>query len=177
MKIYTRMIVIIATLFGASAAMAANPYAGVYGGVGYHMGSADFSGGPTLNPTGLEFKAGKYFMPNVAVEGQILVGTGSDNYFGVDLKLKHMLSIFVRGDLALSPTIRGYGLLGLSSGELEASAPGLGSASQTDSGLSYGIGAEFDLGNSFSITGEYVSYLSVTDYDYSGVNIGVVKRF
>jgi len=176
MKIYVRMLVVITALFGASAAMAAGPYTGLYAGVGYHMGSYDESGIPTLNPSGLKFEVGKYFMPNVAVEGQLLVGTGSDNYFGVDLKLKNILSIFVRGDLALSPTIRGYGLLGVSSGEFEASGFGL-SASTTDSSLSYGIGAEFDLGNSFSITGEYVSYISASAYDYSGINVGVVKRF
>jgi len=176
MKIHARLIVIIAALFGATTAMAAGPNTGIYAGVGYHMGNYDESGIPTLNPTGLKLVAGKYFMPNVAVEGQILVGTGSDNYFGVDLKLKHMLSVFLRGDLALSPTIRGYGLLGVSSGKLEASGFGL-TGSTTDSSLSYGIGAEFDLGNSLSITGEYVSYISITDYDYSGINIGVVKRF
>lgn len=61
----------------------------------------------------------------------------------------------------------------------------INTASNKDSetGLSYGLGVEGDIQTSstfsLGLTLEYVSY--VTDgedvYDYSGVNIGVFKRF
>ena len=151
-----------------------------YLGAGYHLGTYDEAGFPTLNPNGIKIKAGKYVADNVAIEGHLLFGAGSDTttYLGVDvdLKLKQAISVFVKGDMPLSPTANFYGLLGFTKGKLEASALGT-TFSEDDSGLSYGIGAEVMMGNDMYVSGEYVFYLSESDYDYTGFNIGISKKF
>ena len=160
-----------------------NSYAeigGTYLGGGYHLGAYDEAGFPTLNPNGIKIKAGKFIADNVAIEGHLLFGAGSDSttYLGidVDLKLKQAISVFVKADMPISPTANFYGLLGFTKGKLEASALGT-TFSDDDSGLSYGIGAETQLGNDMYISGEYIFYLSESDYDYTGFNIGISKKF
>lgn len=151
-----------------------------YLGAGYHLGTYDEAGFPTLNPNGIGIKVGKFVADNVAIEGQLAFGAGSDSttYLGVDvdLKLKQAISVFVKGYMPLSSSANVYGLLGFTKGKLEASASGT-TISADDSGLSYGIGAETKMGNDMYISGEYIFYISESDYDYTGFNIGISKKF
>lgn len=167
---------LVASCIITSTAMAENTYFGA----GYHIGTYDESGFPKANPGGIKIEAGKYIAENVAIEGHLLFGAGSDTvtYLGVDVdvKLKNAISVFVKGDLPVSETANLYGLLGFTKGKLEASALGT-TISEDDSGLSYGIGAEAGFGNDLYFSGEYVFYISESDYDYTGFNIGLHKRF
>ena len=163
-----------------------------YMGAGYHMGTYDESGFDEYNPTGLKLKAGKYIAENVAIEGHLIFGIGSDektynipgsiigNPVELELEIKNAISVFVKGDMPLSNTANIYGLLGFTKAKAEVTATGPGgsiSGSDDDSGLSYGFGAEVGFGNNMYVSGEYVIYISESDYDYSGFNIGISKEF
>ena len=151
-----------------------------YLGVGYHFGTYDESGFPEANLNGIKLEVGTYVAPNVAIEGHLLFGSGSDTvtYLGtdIDLKLKNAISVFVKGGLPLSEAANLYGLLGFTKGKLEASVLGT-TFSEDDSGLSYGFGAEVAVGSNMYISGEYIMYISELDYDYTGFNIGISRRF
>lgn len=178
MKFILQSILLSVALLGSLSVSAEDTYLGV----GYHMGSYDETGVDTLNPNAIKFKVGKYVAKNVAIEGHLLFGAGSDStvYSGVDvdLKLKNAISVFVKGDLPLSATANLYGLLGMTKGKLELALPAYNyTDSADDSGLSYGFGAEVAVGEDMYLSGEYIMYISESDYDYSGFNIGVSKKF
>ena len=176
MKAVSKLVIISVITLGSISANADNAYVGL----GYHLGTYDESGFPEANPNGIKLEAGKYVAPNVAIEGHLLLGAGSDTvtYLGVDvdLKLKNAISVFIKGDLPISDTANLYGLLGFTKIKLEASALGT-TFSDDDNGLSYGLGAELGIGNDLFMSGEYIFYISESDYDYTGFNIGISKRF
>jgi len=176
MKAVSKLVIISVIALGSISANAENAYVGL----GYHLGTYDESGFPKLNPNAIKLEVGKYVAQNVAIEGHLLFGAGSDTitYLGVDvdLKLKNAISVFIKGDLPMSDTANLYGLLGFTKGKLEASVLGT-TFSEDDSGLSYGFGAEVGLGNDLYMSGEYILYISESDYDYTGFNIGISKRF
>ncbi len=147
-------------------------------GMGYHLGTYDGGSGFKANPNAIKLEATKYLADNVAIEGHLLFGSGSDTISGTDadLKLKNAMSVFIKGDLPLSDSANLYGLLGFSQGKLEMSVPG-GTMSDDDSGLSYGFGVEVAIANDLYISGEYILYISESDYDYTGFNIGLAKKF
>jgi len=179
MKSYKTIGVIAVSFFINSMAVSANE--GVkYGGVGYHLGSYEETGLSSASLTGLELKFGSYISDTVALEGRLTIGTGNDTIsvfgIGVDIELNNALSLFLKGDIPLSPTANLYGLIGFTKGKITASVLGF-SVSEDDSGLSYGIGAESKLSDDVYFSGEYVFYLSEDTYDYEGFNFGIKKLF
>lgn len=179
MKKYKMLGVVGAVLMMTS--MAVKSEEGIsYGGIGYHLGSYEEPGFPSASPTGLELKFGTYVSDRVAFEGRIVKGVGDDSIkvLGIDVNLEvdSAISLFLKGDLPLSPTANLYGLIGFTKGKITASVPGF-AFSVDDSGLSYGVGAETELSNDVYVSGEYVFYLSEDTYDYSGFNLGLKKLF
>lgn len=158
-----------------------------YFGAGYHMGTYDESGYPNANPTALGIRGGMYFVPNVAVEGRFALGLSDDTvrvfvpgtgYVDIDLKLENAISLFVKADLPVAPTAKLYGLIGFTQAETKAKARGYPvSVSNSDSGLSYGVGVEVGVNNGIYIGAEYIMYINESDYDYTGINIGVTRVF
>ncbi|WP_430460985.1 porin family protein [Thalassolituus sp. LLYu03] len=153
-----------------------------YIGLGYHMGKYEESGLSDAEPSALKIEVGKYLNSNVAIEGQFLFGLGDDTVdvdgLDVDLELKNAISIFVKGDIDLGEKANLYGLIGFTKGKLEATIDEYDvSVSEDDSGLSYGFGIEGEVADGVSLNGEYIIYLSEDDYDYSGFNFGISKRF
>ena len=153
-----------------------------YFGVGYHIGQYEETGAPKANPSGIKLEFGKYLIDNVAIEGQFTLGAGEDTveYLGVDvdIKVKSAISLFIKGDIDLGEKANLYGLIGFTKGEIEATIPEFNySVSASDTGLSYGFGVEIFTSNDFSVSGEYISYLSESGYDYSGFNLGFAKSF
>ncbi|MCC6302950.1 MAG: porin family protein [Gammaproteobacteria bacterium] len=166
--------------FGSPSAFADTDVNNVYVGAGYHLGTYDESGFPNMDLNAVKLEVGKYLTKNIALEGHLLFGAGSEkvDVLGteVEVKLKNAISVFIKGDLPLSEAANVYGLLGVTKGKLEASVLGI-TASEDDSGLSYGIGAEIGFGKGLFVSGEYLFYLSESDYDYTGFNIGLSKKF
>ena len=153
-----------------------------YFGGGYHLGKYEEDSIPSASPTAIKLEYGKYFTDNIAVEGQFSFGLGDDTIsadgINIDLELKQAISLFVKGDLNLSETVNLYGLLGFTKGKLKASASEFDfSVTESDSGLSYGAGIELNTANGLNFSVEYLMYLSEDTYDYSGVNLGIAKKF
>lgn len=153
-----------------------------YIGASFHLGTYDESNFPKANPNGIKIEMGKYLADNVAIESHLLLGSGSDTITesGIDfgVKLKNVLSFFVKGDIPISESANFYGLIGFTKGKLEFSIPAYGlSGSDDDSGLSYGLGIEAEISDNLYFSGEYVYYLSDSDYDYTGFNFGISKLF
>lgn len=175
------------TLLAASALVTASMAnaEGLYFGLGYQIGTYDETGVPEADLSAIKLEAGSSFSENIAVEAHVNLGMDSDTVavpvssatsVDVDVDLESSVSLFFKGDLPLSPDFNLYGLVGFSQVKVEASAEGF-SESSSDTGFSYGAGAELALGNQVYVSAEYVSYISEDEYDYTGINLGVHKAF
>ena len=177
--------VVLGSLFFSSSLMAANGQS--YFGAGYHMGTYKEEGYSAANPTALGFRGGMYIADNVAIEGRYSFGLSDDTVtvfvpgvgnINVDLELESALSVFLKADLPLSPTANVYGLVGFTEASIKAKAVGYPvTVSDSDSGLSYGLGIEFSLAEDIYAGGEYIMYIDESEYDYSGINIGITRLF
>lgn len=174
-----KKIIILGSLLASSSVFAETNSS--YFGASFHLGTYEEDGIDTVNPISLSLEGGKYIAENLALEANILLGIQDDSVTSggieADIGVKHAISFFLKGDLDLNEINKLYGLLGYSKGKLEATFPQFDNASVTesDSGLSYGVGFESELTPEVSAKIEYIMYLSEDDYDYSGINIGFSK--
>lgn len=162
----------------------ADEQASAYVGGAYHMGTYEEDNIPDFELGGIELKVGKYLAPQVAVEGRFILPVADDSAevdgVDIDLELKKAISFFLRGNIPLSQSANVYGLLGFTKGKLEAKASYQGQSmtiSDSDSGLSYGFGVDGEISPGLAINAEYIFYLSEDDYDYTGIVIGLTKKF
>ena len=173
----------------ALAAMSANAVAADktgrgYVGAGYTMLTVSPEGGPDLDLSALGVRGGYYFNKYFSVEGRLAFGVGDDSVSEtVDIgsgpepatlkfELDHSIGVYAVGHIPLTEQFQLYGLVGFTkqSVTVDASIPSLGSGSDSydDSGLSFGVGAEFDMTKNLSLGVEYVSY--ITDGDIEGLS-------
>lgn len=140
---------------------------------------------PTALIGRLGYHANEYF----AVEGRLGIGLSDDSVtvtipdgFGgtvtgdVDVELDRLFGAYAVGYLPLGDAAAAYGLVGFTNAKATFSANGF-SDSDTDSGLSYGIGFDLYPTSAFAVNAEYVQYLDETDYDLSALSIGAKFLF
>ncbi|MDX5333632.1 MAG: porin family protein [Gammaproteobacteria bacterium] len=168
-------------LAGASTNVLAAGSAGDnYVGVGYAFLTYDESGVPEADLGALTGRFGHFFTDNLAVEGRIGFGVADDtvNVLGVDVdvELDNFMGVYGMAHLPVSNSASVYGMLGFTRGELTASAGGA-SFTETDTGLSFGVGVDFSLNETLSLNAEYARYLDESAYDVNGFAIGASFKF
>lgn len=148
-----------------------------YYGLGYQKGSYENSGVPEANPGAIVFRAGSYLNQVVSIDARLALGITDDTVgAGVDVELDTALSVFLKGDIPMTPFVNAYGLLGFTRAEVDASAGGT-TVSESESGLSYGLGIEGEISRHTSLSVEYVQYLNEDNFEYTGINFGITTRF
>ncbi|MGE4534450.1 porin family protein [Halomonas sp.] len=113
--------------------------------------------------TGLRLNGGLKFNDYFAVEGH-LGGGGSDG--GVELD--SLAGLYAKGILPVSREFRLYGLAGMTDVDFDV---------DSESGFSYGAGAEFDVAPNLSLGADYMRYLDEDQYDFDAASVGVRYRF
>lgn len=90
------------------------------------------------------------------------------------MDLNQMYGLYLLGHYPVSENGSIYGLLGWTSAgaTIKSKLTGL-SVNDTEDGHSLGIGAEYKIGNSASLSLEYVNYFDDDNFDLSSVNLGV----
>lgn len=148
-----------------------------YYGIGYQMGSYKETGVPEANPGAITFRVGSYLNQVVSIDARLALGITDDTVgTNVDVELDTALSVFIKGDVPMTPFVNAYGLLGLTRGEIETSAGSL-TASESETGLSYGLGIEGEINRRTYLSAEYVMYLDENAFEYTGINFGITTRF
>lgn len=152
-----------------------------YYGIGYHMGSYENTGVPEADIGAIAFRAGGYLNQVIALEARLALGISDDTVRTntlnpVDIDLDTALSVFVKADVPMTPFVNAYGLLGLTRGEIETSSAGL-TASESETGLSYGLGIEGEISRRTSLSIEYVQLLDEDAFEYTAINVGITARF
>jgi opacity protein-like surface antigen len=124
------------------------------------------------------FLVGAALSPNLALEGRIGVGLGRSetNTYGVDVNSLH--AGYLKGLVPLSPGFSLYGLAGVASVDYRRD---FGLINAHDSGLSYGLGMDFDLAGNTRLNVEWVRLANGNNlgYDYTvdQAAIGLAWRF
>jgi opacity protein-like surface antigen len=170
--------------FACLAALSTHTYAeqtrGYYG-IGYHMGSYENSSVPEADIGAIAFRAGGYLNQVIALEARLALGISDDTVRTsainpIDIELDTALSAFIKADVPMTPFVNAYGLLGLTRGEIEASAGGF-TVSESETGLSYGLGIEGEISRRTSLSIEYVQLLNEDAFEYTAINVGITTRF
>lgn len=130
-------------------------------------------------------RLGYFVAERVAVEARLGAGVRDDTVqvpigpggtVGIDLELDRLIGGYLLGHIPLGQSVSVYGLAGYTEAEVTASVDGL-SSSETEGGISYGIGAEFHPTDQTGVNVEYIRYLDKSDFTLSGVSIGATFHF
>jgi hypothetical protein len=129
----------------------------------------------TQAPTVALFRIGQKLSPNLAIEGRLGTGIRGDRQNGFHVNVQAIYGAYIKGILPLSPVVSAYGLAGLGGVQIHRNYT---SANSNDAGISFGVGAEFDLGGGTALnlewlrltTGDNVGYGYSADQLTFGVN-------
>ncbi|ADU65779.1 hypothetical protein Selin_1044 [Desulfurispirillum indicum S5] len=165
-----------------------------YGGLSYTMMDYDLDGvSESYSPAALTGRLGIFVKEGIAVEGRLALEISDDSHsydasWGeakVTLGLKSLIGAYVIGHVPLENVGSIYGVLGFT--KLETSVRyqeydnSWGyyseSASESDSGLSYGFGFDWKVRSDVALNIEYMLYVNESDYSMSALNMGIKFYF
>jgi len=149
-------------------AHAAQP--GVYGGVGVAELEFKPDRGPTFRPTAISGIVGREINSNLAAELRLSAGIGSDS----NVELDHVFGAYVRGILPVGHDLSFHGLLGVSRSKFNFKG---GGGSVTDTGLSYGVGGDYNVGKSVALGLEWMSVVRPSGYEANALTFLARFRF
>jgi opacity protein-like surface antigen len=151
----------------SSTAMAADyGYGSLY--LGASAGEMIYSeeGINTLTPTIALFRVGEQFSPFIAIEGRVGTGISGSNSDGFHVNDQAIFAGYVKGILPINPWVSAYGIAGVAGTEIHRNYPDFNSS---DAGLSFGVGAEFNVGGGAALDVEWARLNTGTNagYDYT----------
>lgn len=124
------------------------------------------------DPIALIGRFGKFTTDNVSLEGRFGIGIQDDetDFLGidVDIDIETVIGVYVLVHSTPSAGNSIYGIVGITRGELEASALGE-SESDDETDVSFGIGANF---GSFNV--EFINYIDEDDVEATALSLGYV---
>ena len=125
-------------------------------------------------------RLGSHF--NEYISGEVRLGLGvadgtvTESSIDVDVELTSYFGAYIRGSVPVTSGFAPYVIVGFTRAELEASAFGYSvDANETDT--SYGLGADFDVGESLKLNIEYMNYIDKDGGELDGFSIGLLKSF
>jgi len=171
-------------LLGANVALAQ----GSYVGGGFVAATVDLDG-DELEPTALYGRFGAQISDVVGAEMRAGFGLSDDtmsaSYEDIDAKLELELDRFIGAYVTLTAPVAGnvkpYVVFGYTDVKLSIDVSltgfGSGSVSESDSSVSYGLGADIKLSDTVSLNGEYMSYYDDEETTITGLSIGAKAAF
>ncbi len=113
----------------------------------------------------------QYFSAESRFGGGIADDTIDENGEEVDVKLDYLLGIYGRGHYPIGSIHSIYGVLGVTRGEIT------GTATETDTGFSFGAGADFYIDDQIGFNIEYIQYLNESDNEIDAFSTGFIFLF
>lgn len=135
---------------------------GLYAGASVGQLIYQEEGLDTMRPTIIEARIGQNINQYLAIEGRIGGGISGDSVNGFSTDAQLIYAGYAKGILPLSPIFSLYGLAGIAGAQLHHNYPDFNT---TDTGFSYGIGAELKVGREAALTLEWAR---ITDGDNAG---------
>jgi len=152
---------------------------------GYFGGNISFleyseGGFEEASLTAVVGRLGTTFNENFSGEIRLGFGVGDDSVdvFGtdVDVELDNMFGVYVRGGIPVTDSFFPYAIVGYTRGEVTASALGY-SESNSESDVSFGLGADINLSQNAIINMEYMSYFDKDGTEIDGFSVGIASKF
>ncbi|MBW6392497.1 porin family protein [Billgrantia antri] len=138
-------------------------YPQTYAGADAIFWELDPDRGSSADSVGLRVNGGMKFNDYLAAEAHLGTG-GSDG--AVDLE--YLVGAYAKGILPVSQEFRLYGLAGVTEVDFDV---------DSESGFSYGGGAEFDVAPNLAVGADYMRYLDESAYTFDAASVGVRYRF
>lgn len=157
-------------MVGAQAAMAED---GLYIGAQYNLYTFSTSGLDDLEPDGLALVLGGDLNENFQIEGRFGRSLSDDNVTGAALKVDEHIGFYVKGGMKFADLVFPYVILGYTKVDYEFWGA---SIDQTESDLSYGLGADVELGQ-FKVGLEWMMLQDKSDYELEGLSLSGAWRF
>ncbi|WP_144401600.1 porin family protein [Isoalcanivorax pacificus] len=155
-----------------------------YVGVQFSQVEYKESGVPDVEPTAIAIKAGAQLSDYLAVEARVGFGAGDDSASEGPAKLTievdNYISAYIKPTMPLGERFSVYALAGVTRSKIKGEITGVVPAtsdtdSQTD--LSYGVGADLNLSTNSFVSVEYARLLNGDDYDLDALSVGLGFRF
>lgn len=165
----------------ASTASFAQAESSVYGGISTAFTNVDILG-VDFDLNTAQLQVGYSFNEHIAIEGRVGLGIGDDSVEGngqkVTLEVDTVASVFAKF-IAPVGDAEFYALAGMTHAKLEASATGLLEAGETDSDqdFSYGIGAAYNVNDSYALFLEYINLYDKNEVDATAITLGFNAKF
>ncbi|WP_144391496.1 porin family protein [Pleionea sediminis] len=120
------------------------------------------------------------FQDNFSIVGKVGFKAHEDNIdiLGSEAKfsIDYLASVFVKYDLMPKETFNAYGLIGYSQAKFQAKN-NIFRYEETDSDLSYGLGADYEVAEDIRLYVEAVQLIDTSDAELRSYNIGVQVNF
>ena len=168
-----------ATTLAVSVPVLADPYSEGTGYFGAGLSQLTFKpdgSSDDVSPSAVIGRLGYFVADQVAVEARVGFGLSDDSIGDVDVELDRLFGVYGVGHLPIDEKWSIYGLIGYTDAEATASAGGF-SATDSDSGFTLGLGAEFFITPEFGLNLEYTRYLDESGYELSSLALGGKYNF
>lgn len=168
-----------------SAALAQQTDPSMYAEIGYTSLNVKADSGATtvkFSPAVVNGVFGYRLHPNIALEGMLGLGAGSDDVkfngasLGVDGKIGSSVGVFVRPSLALGESVELFGRAGVVHTTLRFSGPG-GSLDDSGNDFAYGFGVNVNLSKTSYLQGSWMNHYDKDGVKIDGIGIAYGFRF
>lgn len=153
-----------------SSVLSAQAFADTYFGTNYSIVDSEIS-----NPTALSVKIGKFMGENIAVEARLGFGLQDDKVeglSGVESSIDNMYGVYGIYNFAPKSDFNPYAILGYTNVKATVNSP-VGSASDSEKDISYGLGASFKLSETASFNVEWARVIDKSDAELETISFGV----
>ena len=169
MKIKTACLGFAVCALGSTAAMAAQPGYPYNNDYGVYFGASagelyyNQQGLAQMSPTIAEFRVGQQFNPYLAIEGRIGTNVSGGGAYGYHINSQAIYGAYIKGIYPFSPWVSAYGIAGLGGADWHRNYAQFDS---NDIAISFGVGAEFNIGGNASLDLEWARLTSGTNDSY-----------
>lgn len=133
-----------------------------------------------LSLNALYGKFGAQFNEYFAGELRLGFGIGDDSVnvgrISVDAEITNFVGAYLKAGAPVSDVFYPYAVIGFTRGELEATALGV-TTSDSESDLSFGVGADFSVSETVTLSAEYMNYIDKDGGELGGFSLSIGKSF
>ena len=137
--------------------------------------------GDDASLTAIYGRFGAQLNENISIETRLGFGVGDDDvqYLGVDIntELDSIFGVYARAGAPVSESFYPYVIAGFTRGEATTSTEGFISVSESQTDMSYGVGADIGSSDTFLVNVEYMNWYDKDGTEISGFSFGFTRKF
>ncbi len=136
----------------------------------------DEEDGRDFSSLGVRGRLGLKITRNFSLEAH-LGASGTDRSGGERRELDWLYAGLARGDLPITRYTSLYGVMGIAHVDISGRDDAGNSFSESDSGVSIGVGLDFQVNNGTHLNLDLIRYIDASDFDFSALSVGARWTF